>query len=892
MPDHDAAMTLATTYEPHAFEERWYAHWEEEGFFKPSGDRSKPAYCIVIPPPNVTGELHMGHALTFTVEDILIRWHRMLGDDTLWIPGTDHAGIATQFLVERQLAAQGLTRHDLGRERLVDMLWDWKQTYHDAIVRSLRRLGTSCDWSRERFTLDEGLSRAVRTVFVRLYEQGLIYRGAYMINWCPRCMSALSDLEIDYEEEQSSLWYVRYLVRDDHTQGIVVATTRPETMLGDTGVAVHPDDPRYQPLIGKYLVLPIVGREIPIVADDVVDRDFGTGAVKVTPAHDPVDNEIGARQRLTSVQVIGPDGLMTSEAGELAGLDRFVARSLVVERLQASGALVKIEPHTHAVAHCERCRTVLEPLVSQQWFVRMQSLAEPAIAAAEDGRIRFVPERFTGVYLHWMRNIHDWCISRQIWWGHRIPVWTCEGCGKVIVTVETPTKCPDCNSGELRQEDDVLDTWFSSGLWPFSTLGWPDRTEELARYYPTSVLETGYDILFHWVSRMIMLGLEFMGDVPFGDVYLHGMVHDEHGMKMSKTKGNVVDPLVLVERYGTDSLRWSLTTGTTPGNDTRISDRKLEDSRNFMNKLWNAVRFVLGRDVDESVGPAQPGLPERWVKSRLNATIDEATSYLYDYQLGEAGRAIKDFVWGDLCDWYIEVAKVRGREDAATLRLTQETLFDAISASLRLLHPFVPFVTEHLWQALPSRVTAKPNPNREGQKARTIMLSSWPARAPRDLQAENEMGTVFDVVRAIRTVRAEKRTPQNRLIPASVALSEEAQWVDSTSKIVETLAKTEKLGLLRHQETPPANAYTIALHSATVYLPVAGMLDLDEERTRLDAESTRAALQVERIEKLLARPGFIERAPSHVVEAERVRLQESLDLLARLREQRDRLSAM
>jgi len=882
--------TLSTAYDPKRFEDAWYAHWDSEGFFRPSGDHSRPPFCIVIPPPNVTGDLHLGHALTMTVEDAFIRFHRMLGDDTLWIPGTDHAGIPTQYLVERLLAREGVTRNDLGREKMVQEIWNWTHKYHNSIVGSLRRLGASCDWTHERFTLDDGLSTAVRTVFVHLYNKGLIYRGSYMVNWCPRCATAISDLEVDHEEELGALWHVRYQAKDEPGTWIEVATTRPETMLGDTAVAVHPDDPRYRDLVSKLFVLPLVGREIPVVADAAVDPAFGTGAVKVTPAHDPTDHEIGARQTLPSVTVIAPDGTMTKDAGTYAGIAREAARTAVVEALRESGALVKTEPYSHSVARCDRCRTVVEPLVSKQWFVRVQPLAEAGMAAVESGRIRFVPDRFTAVYMNWMRNIHDWCISRQIWWGHRIPVWTCDTCQEQIVAVDTPTACTKCGSEALCQETDVLDTWFSSALWPFSTMGWPEHTPDLARYYPTSVMETGYDIIFHWVSRMIMMGLEFMGDVPFHDVYLHGLVRDEHGAKMSKTKGNAMDPLHVIDTYGSDSLRWALATGNTPGNDSRFSDRKLEASRNFMNKLWNAVRFIIGREVDESVITGEPGLPERWLLSRLSSTIERSTSLLRDYQLGEAARLVQEFVKDDLCDWYIEIAKIRGRESSALLRLTQETLYTAMSASLRLLHPIIPFITEELWQALPERVTRGSSQYDEAPRNESIMLAQWPTATERDERSENAMAVLIDIITAIRVARHEAKTPPGRRLAVYVSMESASSPVARYANIIEELARTEPMTLLPVGATPSEPAMALTLAEATVYLPMSGMVDADAERARLDGEIARSEQQIGRLEQLLGRPGFADRAPAHVVEGERTRLETQRDLLARLLERRKQIT--
>ncbi len=715
---------LAKTYDPNKIEGRWYDRWFDSGYFAPEVDPGKEPFVIIMPPPNVTGELHMGHALFVAVEDILSRWHRMQGTPTLWLPGADHAGIAGQWVVERELAAKGMSRHDLGREQFLDHVWEWMDRYRSRILSQLRILGASCDWTRFHFTMDPGPSRAVRTAFKRLYDKGLIYRGERLINWCPRCMTALSDLEVEHEEIQSHIWTLRYPIvgTDDF---IEVATTRPETMLGDTAVAVHPGDERYQHLIGRKATLPILGRQLQIVEDEAVDPSFGTGAVKVTPAHDPNDFEIGRRHDLPAINVMNLDGTMNENAGPFEGQTTQDARSNIVARLDEEGFLVEVSDHVHAVGRCQRCGTVVEPIISKQWFVNMQPLAKPAIEVANDGTVRFVPERFKGIYLHWMENIHDWCISRQLWWGHRIPVWYCD-CGEIIVTddeiVET---CPKCGGSNLEQDPDVLDTWFSSGLWPMSTLGWPDETEDLKYFYPGSVMETGYDILFFWVARMIFFGLEFMGEAPYHTVYLHGTVRDEQGQRMSKTKGNVIDPTELTKEYGSDALRFSLITAGAPGADMKLSVQRVESNRNFGTKIWNATRYVLrsiegaqiGRDEHGAPLPADEAhmtLADRWITSRLEQLTADVQDLLINYQLGEAGRRLYEFLWSEYCDWYIESTKVvLNSEDEGAKAAARQTLVYVLERAFRLLHPFMPFVTEELWQHLP-------------HSGESIMVAPWP----------------------------------------------------------------------------------------------------------------------------------------------------------------------
>jgi valyl-tRNA synthetase len=863
-----AEALMPKAYDPGAVERRLYERWEASGAFAPSGKPGRPSFTIIMPPPNVTGDLHLGHALTDTIEDTLTRWHRMLGDRTLWLPGVDHAGIATQMVVERELSREGLTRHDIGRDQFLERVWAWVDRTRRNISNQHRRLGDSCDWSREVFTLDPIPALAVRTTFKRLYDDGLIYRGERIINWCPRCRTALSDLEVDYDEEEGGLWQVRYPIIDadgrETGEFISMATTRPETIIGDTGVAVNPEDDRYQALIGRSARLPIIGRELPIVADGAVDPAFGTGAVKVTPGHDPTDFEIGERHGLPVVNVMSLDGTMNENAGPFAGLDRFAARDEIVKVLDGAGLLVKQEPYTHAIGHCQRCGTIVEPLVSKQWFVRIKPIAEPALAAVRDGRIAIVPEFFAKTYENWMTNIRDWCISRQLWWGHRIPAWYCDACDKVIVSIEEPEACPDCG-GPLRQDEDVLDTWFSSGLWPFSTLGWPKETHQLSQYYPTDVMETGYDILFFWVARMIMLGLYDTGEIPFRHVYLHGLVRDKNGVKMSKTRGNIVDPLSVIDEYGTDALRFSLATGSTPGIDMRLQPDKLENARNFANKLWNAARFVIMKLDDKPVpalmtlSPEDQSLEDRWVLSRVNAVAENVTKLLGDFQIGEAGRQLYDFLWTEYCDWYIELAKVRtNRGDEQALAV----LAGVLSRSLKLLHPLMPFVTEAIWEHL--------RPLLPDSEAHLLISADWPVADPtlNDPAAERSMGVVMDVVRAIRNVRAEKEVKPERWVAAEIAVADpglRAQFV-ALSEAVGQLAHARPVRVLAEFESASReSAVSAVLSGAEVLLPMAGLFDAVAERSRLEKQLVDGEAELVRLERQLGNPDFRSRAPANVV---------------------------
>jgi valyl-tRNA synthetase len=876
-----AEPALAKAYAPAQVEAGVYDRWDDAGYFQPNWVPDRSPFVVVMPPPNVTGELHIGHALTMTVEDIMIRWHRMLGEPTLWIPGADHAGIAGQWVVEKQLAGEGLTRHDLGRAKFLERVWEFMNRYRGRIREQLKILGASCDWTRFCFTMDPGPSRAVRRVFKRLYDKGLIYRGERLISWCPRCMTALSDLEVVHRDEHGGLWTFAYPI-EGSDETIAVATTRPETMLGDTGVAVHPGDERYQRFVGKTVRLPIVDRLIPIVADDAVDPAFGTGAVKVTPAHDPNDFEIAKRTGLPAINVMNLDGTMNDNAGPFAGMTIRDARQAVVERMKSDGRLIKTEAHVHAVGHCQRCDTVVEPLISKQWFVRMEPLAAPAIAAAKDGSLTFVPEHFKSVYLNWLENIHDWTISRQLWWGHRIPVWYCQQCGETIVTEEeTLSACPVCG-GPVEQDPDVLDTWFSSGLWPFSTLGWPDDTLDLRRYYPSSVMETGYEIIFFWVARMVFFGLEVMGELPFHTVYFHGTVRDLEGAKMSKTKGNVIDPTTVTAEYGADALRFALVTQSSPGNDMKLDLQKVEDARNFANKLWNAVRFALRPIRDESVtldgeGPVRPtenlALADRWILSRLDATIAEADRLMGQHLYGEAGKVVREFVWSELCDWYIEAAKVRLRGTPDERQAVAQTLAYALERSVRLLHPYMPFVTEALWQELP-------------HVGPSVMIAPWPRAGERDLTAEDDFAAVIDLVRAVRNARSEANVEPGRWIAAEVFAGSRAPAFEAARRELAWLARIDdaKLTISGGEPTAPEGALTVVAGDVVAALPLAGLVDLDLERERLRREIADAEAERGRAEKQLANEAFVSKAPPAVVDVQRKRLataQEQIAVLER-----------
>ncbi len=917
-------------YNPRDVEKRLYDWWEAQGYFKPRRDADKKPFVISMPPPNVTGILHLGHAITAALEDAMIRYHRMKGEPTLWVPGSDHAGIATQNVVERELGKQGLTRHDVGREKFIEKCWEWRTEHGAIITEQHRRLGVSCDWERERFTLDEGLSHAVRKCFVDFYNDGLIYRGAYLVNWCPRCTTAISDLENEHEEAQTNLWYVRYPLLSDEwneprgewgsgkwaegaTEFITVATTRPETILGDTAVAVNPADERYTSVVGRTALLPAQNRPIPIIADEVVESDFGTGAVKITPAHDPNDYETGRRHSLGMPDVMTDVGTMSDAAGLYAGQERFACRANLVEDLQREGLLVKIEPHTHAVGHCQRCHTITEPRISTQWFVKIKPLAEPAIEVVRDGRIRIIPERFDKIYYNWMENIRDWCISRQLWWGHRIPVWYCDDCGKETCTLEDPTACAHCGGANIHQDEDVLDTWFSSGLWPFSTLGWPAETDDLKRFYPTSTLETGYDILFFWVARMIMQGLYCTNDIPFDTVYLHGLVRNEKGTKISKSMPDAhkYDPLLIIEEFGADALRFTLLTGSTPGNDMKLSPAKIEGNRNFANKIWNAARYVnmqidkwangqMGKSTDGQMGKSAEGasaaiadlqicdledltLPDRWILSRHNNLIKRVTELMDNYQFGEAGRQIYDFLWGEYCDWYIEIAKTQLR-DAALEESTLAILVHVLERTLRLLHPFMPFVTEEVYQHLKDAAG-------DETWSEAIIVAPYPPAGATDDAAEREMQTTTELVRAIRNARAEYEVEPARYITAIIAAGGAAEQLRAQAAILTTLARLDADNLVIEEQLAekPEQAVALVIDEVTAYLPLAGMVDIDRERARLNKEVAETESQIARLEKLLGNAGFVNKAPTEVVEGERAKL---ADYQARAAKLTERLAAL
>jgi valyl-tRNA synthetase len=890
---------IPKSYDPKLVEDHWWAFWERERLFVADARSPRPSFVIVIPPPNVTGSLHMGHMLVYTLHDIVVRWKRMSGFNTLWLPGTDHAGIATQNVVERQLAAEGKTRHDLGREAFEKRVWEWKEQSGNTILRQLRRLGGSCDWTRERFTLDEGLSRAVREVFVRLYDEGLIYRGKRLINWCVRCRTALSDLEVKAELVQGKLSYIRYPIKES-SEFVTVATTRPETMLGDTAVAVNPNDERYRHLAGKTLVLPLLDREIPLIADEFVDPAFGTGLVKVTPAHDPNDFEMGVRHTLEMISVMDEDGRMTEAAGSFQGMDRFECRREVLKQLEALDLLEKVSDHPHNVGHCDRCKTVVEPLLSTQWFVKMQPLAAPAIQAVEDGRIRFVPDNWSKTYFEWMRNIRDWCISRQLWWGHRIPAWYCQGCGEINVAREAPTRCSKCGSTELQQETDVLDTWFSSGLWPFSTLGWPDETEDLKKFYPTSVLITGFDIIFFWVARMIVSGLKFMGDVPFRTVYINSLVRDAEGQKMSKSKGNVIDPLDVMEQYGTDAVRFTLAIMAAPGTDISLSPEKLLSYRAFANKIWNASRFVL-LNLENLQSRMTPGfsiasaprnfvarktelsLIDRWILARLNTTVGEINRALEEFRFHEASHTLYHFFWHELCDWYIEFVKPKIVDKERTGNdLSCDVLIFVFDQALRLLHPFMPFITEELWQRLP-------NPGR------SLAVEDFPQGRPElaEAAAEKHVETLIEVIVKIRDIRRQMNVEPARRIQANLATSDpllRSVLIDG-APYVQNLARCEQVTILPTIGADNNSSRSVVA-GVEIELPLAGLIDADAERVRLQREISKIEKELGPIQDKLNSPEFIQNAPAKVVQLNQSRVAEFQEKLSKLSENLRRIASL
>jgi len=861
-----AVEVLEKGYDPAKVEDKWSSHWINNGFFKADVNDLRKTFSIVIPPPNVTGSLHMGHALNNTLQDILARFKRMAGFNVLWMPGTDHAGIATQNVVERELAQKGISRHSLGREEFIEHIWKWREEFGGIIINQLKKLGASCDWSRERFTMDEGLSRAVREVFVELYNEKLIYRGDYIINWCPRCQTALSDLEVEHEETEGYLYYLKYPLYNSK-KFVVVATTRPETMLGDTAVAVNPNDERYKKLIGKTAVLPVIGRQIPVIADEYVNKDFGTGAVKVTPAHDVNDFEMGLRHNLEAIRVMDVDGRMNDNAGPYKGLDRFRCRKEIIEEFQKSGTLKKRENYSHNIGHCYRCKVVIEPTLSKQWFVKVKPLADVAIEAVKDGRVRIIPASWEKTYFEWMNNIRDWCISRQIWWGHRIPAWYCNDCGEVIVSKDDPTQCSKCLSSNISQETDVLDTWFSSALWPFSTMGWPEQTKELELFYPTSVLVTGFDILFFWVARMMMMGIKFMDKVPFEDVYIHALVRDIEGKKMSKSKGNVIDPLVIIEKYGADAFRFTLAAFAAQGRDIKLSEERIGGYRNFANKIWNASRFSLMNmeGYDENLidkDRIEYTLSDKWIMSRLNRTIEQTRDALENYRFNEGAHFLYQFVWHEFCDWYIELIKPYLFDKAdSKLRLnTQHVLLGVLNTVLCLLHPFMPFITEEIWSKLP---------NSEG----SITVHQYPKSDSNliDEKAEAEMNLIIDIVGNIRNVRGEMNIPPATQVETFLYTEDRETYdkLERNKDHIKNLARIGTLSMSSDKKEYKSSA-TAVVDKVEIFVPLKGIIDFYEEEKRLKKESDKIEKKLILLNKKLSNEDFLSKAPPHVIEDERI----------------------
>jgi len=863
-------LNMEKVFEPKKIEERWYKFWQEKGYFHANENSDKKSYCIVIPPPNITGALHIGHALNNTIQDILTRWKRMEGFNTLWMPGTDHAGIATQNVIERQLLAEGTDRHKLGREEFVERVWKWKERSGGEIIRQLKRLGASCDWERERFTMDEGLSKAVREVFVRLYEEGLIYKGDRLINWCPRCHTALSDLEVEHEEQKGHLYHIKYPLTNPGEGFITIATTRPETMLGDTAVAVNPDDERYKNFIGKTVTLPIVNREISVIADSYVDKSFGTGALKITPAHDPNDFEIGTRHNLPHLKVIAEDGTMNENAGKYKGLDRFKCRKALLSDLEKGGFLLKVEDYAHSVGKCYRCKTIVEPNLSKQWFVKIKPLSEPALEAVKDGRIRIIPKGWENTYFEWMNNIKDWCISRQIWWGHRIPAWNCLDCGEITVSKTDVKECSKCKSKNIEQESDVLDTWFSSALWPFSTLGWPENTKELKTFYPTSVLVTSFDILFFWVARMIMMGLKFRGDIPFRDVYIHALVRDAEGQKMSKSKGNVIDPLIMMEKYGTDAFRFTLAAFAAQGRDIKLSEERIEGYRNFANKIWNAFRFAMMNleDFKDTVSTSDITrlnlqLSDKWILNRLQKAIRDTKKGLEEYKFNESAGIIYQFFWHELCDWYIEIIKPRLAASAKERKTAQSVLLYVMENSLRLLHPFMPFITEELWQQLP-------------HKGESIMAAEYPEFNEALLNEENEkeMNLIMGISRGIRNIRSEMNISLAKKLDVILRTGDEKklQMIERQNLYISELSRLKNLSITRNGKEPKMAA-TAVVEDIEIFVLLEGVIDIQEERNRLSRELEKINSDIATLNKRLSNRDFINRAPKDVVEKDKEKYQ-------------------
>lgn len=864
-----AKRELSKAFESQKAEKRLYNYWLKNNLFHAKDKSKARAFSIVIPPPNVTGMLHMGHALNNTLQDVIIRFKRMQGFNTLWMPGMDHAGIATQNVVEQELAKEGLSRHDLGRGKFIARVWKWKEKYGGVIINQLKRLGCSCDWERERFTMDEGLSQAVREVFVRLYNDDLIYQGDYIVNWCPRCHTAISDLEVEFKQDASFLWNIRYPFADGHGE-IIVATTRPETMLGDTAVAVNPQDKRYKDKVGRYVILPLVNKKIPIIADEYVTMDFGSGAVKITPGSDPNDFAMAQRHNLEIITIMDGKGIINENGGIYKGQDRYEARKSVITDLEKGKYLVSTEPYTHSVGQCYRCKTDIEPMVSKQWFVKIKPLAKQAIAAVVKGKTRIVPNTWEATYFEWMNNIRDWCISRQLWWGHRIPVWYCDNCGKIIVTTSDPDKCPDCGTGSLRQDEDVLDTWFSSALWPFSTLGWPAKTQALKTFYPTTLLVTGFDILFFWVARMMMMGLYVMKDVPFKDVYLHALVRDEKGEKMSKSSGNIIDPLVMIEKYGTDAFRFTLAAYTAQGRDVRMSPERIEGYKFFVNKIWNAAKLTFANleDYDEQDVMSQTeSLPDKWIKAKLNKAIEEVTESLDEYRFNDAAAVIYRFIWHEFCDWYLELSKpaLYGKVSSPQRQAAQRTLHDVFKATLKLLHPFMPFVTEELWQVL------------TGSSDNSIMIASFPAsnKIWKDEKAEKEMQLLMDIIISIRNIRGETQIPPSRKLQVLISASDRhvKNIIENGKDYIINMANLETLRVETDLAEPKGVA-TGVVGSIRIFVPLAGIVDTTGEKARLQKEITKIEKDLNQCLKKLANRDFLEKAAEAVIKKEEEKLKE------------------
>ncbi len=870
---------ISKTYDPSQVEDRLYKNWMDKGYFHAEVDPEKEPYTIVIPPPNITGQLHMGHALDNTMQDILIRTKRMQGYSALWLPGTDHASIATEAKIVDAMAKEGISKDDIGREKFLEKAWDWRRVYGGRIVEQLKKLGSSCDWERERFTMDEGLSKAVQEVFLRLYDKGLIYKGERITNWCPKCNTSISDIEVEYEEQSGHFWHIKYPVKDSD-EFVVIATTRPETLLGDTAVAVNPDDERYAHLVGKTLILPLINKEIPVIADSYVDKDFGTGCVKITPAHDPNDFEVGLRHNLPQVRIMDDNAIMNDNAAQYKGLDRYEARKKMVADLESLGLMVKIEGHNHNVGTCQRCKTVIEPFISKQWYVRMKPLAEPAIEVVKNGTIKFVPERFSKIYFNWMENIQDWCISRQLWWGHRIPAYYCKACGKVMVQAEAPDKCTQCGYTGIEQDNDTLDTWFSSALWPFSTLGWPDNTKDLEYFYPTNVLVTGYDIIFFWVARMIFSGMEHMGQEPFKHVFIHGIVRDSQGRKMSKSLGNGIDPLEVISKYGTDALRFALTIGNSPGNDLRYTDEKVESARNFANKVWNASRFVLmnfDEELDFSkVDKNKFTVADKWILSRVNTVTKEVTENIDKFELGIGLQKVYDFIWEEFCDWYIEIVKPRlfDRESEGRLE-AQYVLNHVLGTAMKLLHPYMPFITEEIYTHLVN-------------EDESIMISQWP-KFTEELdypQDEAKMRLIMDAVRSIRNTRAEMNVPPSRRAKAIFVVGgqTEADTIKEASLFFERLAGTKEVCVQFDKEGVPADAVGMVIAGAEIFMPLDELIDMEKEIERLEKEKANLEGELKRVEGKLSNEGFVAKAPAKVIEEEKAKQQKYKDMYQKVLE--------